>query len=257
MITFIVRVLTDIPLAGAPLSRMNPDSAVHLESNIPDDELNECSDTILPSASPSMIKTYLPRTTGLILFNPTFLSFKRSTEVLSALISSLPWQCKDIKMFGKDVKEPRLTVWMGDSSASYKYSGVLLQPTPWTPLVISLKEQIEAETGARFNSVLCNYYRDGNDYMGYHSDDEKELGPNSIIASLSIGAERRFIFKAREGVKTPRNLKAGDKRSFEYKLSSGSLLVMAGATQKFWKHSIPKQRGVTGRINLTFRLINK
>ena len=148
-------------------------------------------------------------------------------------------------MFGKTHPQPRLTAWYGDMA--YRYSGLTMQPLPWTPLLLEIKNRVETITDHRFNSVLLNYYRDQADSMGMHSDDEKELGPNPAIASLSLGAERLFSLKH----KTRRDLK-----TLKQGLPDSSLMLMRGETQKHWRHGIDKSRRAHGpRINLTFRRI--
>jgi alkylated DNA repair dioxygenase AlkB len=141
---------------------------------------------------------------------------------------------------------PRLTAWHGDPGAVYTYSNIRMEPEPWTPLLESIRDRVSEFCKAEFNSVLLNLYRDGNDSMGWHSDDEKELGPQPTIASLSFGAERTFKFRH----KFNRSLK------HSMTLSHGSLMVMQGETQALWQHSLPKTRKkVFPRINLTFRRI--
>jgi len=143
--------------------------------------------------------------------------------------------------------QPRLIAWYGDSGGDYTYSGIRLQPLPWTGDLLNIKEHIEAIAKAKFNSVLLNYYRDNRDSMGFHSDDEPELGTQPTIASLSLGQERTFVLKHR----TNQTLKP-----VRIRLASGSVLLMKGATQKNWKHAIDKEAKPCGpRVNLTFRQI--
>ncbi len=164
---------------------------------------------------------------------------------LDELIVSVPWRQDRITLFGKTHLQPRLTAWYGDMA--YRYSGLTLQPLPWTAALRKLKNRVEALTGYAFNSVLLNYYRDHNDSMGMHSDDEKELGRQPAIASLSLGDERIFSLKH----KTRRDLK-----TFRLPLADTSLLLMRGDTQRHWRHGIEKSRRPCGpRINLTFRLV--
>lgn len=145
---------------------------------------------------------------------------------------------------GRQVLQPRLTAWYGD--AAYTYSGVTLEPLPWTPLLAMLRDRLIADVGERFNSVLCNLYRTGADSMGLHADDERELGPNPVIASVSVGATRRLVLRHKRRKAAPVILD----------LTSGSLLVMGPATQTFWRHAVPKDpRVVAPRVNLTFRRI--
>lgn len=163
------------------------------------------------------------------------------------LLEEVQWRQDTIMMYGRPVKIPRLNAWYGDADADYSYSGLQLAPLPWTPTLQSIREAVEAHLNQRFNSVLANLYRDGNDSVAWHSDDEPELGPAPLIASVSLGEARTFQLRHR------RNKALGIHRMV---LQPGSLLVMRGETQRFWHHQVPKQRAVTaGRINLTFRRI--
>jgi alkylated DNA repair dioxygenase AlkB len=163
--------------------------------------------------------------------------------VLAQLIAETPWRAEFITLWGKRMAQPRLTSWHGE--ASYTYSGLRLDPLPFTPLQQLIKDAVEAASGARFNSVLLNYYRDGRDSMGMHSDDEAELGPEPVIASFSVGATRPFILRHKR-----------TRETFKVELPSGSLLLMAGSTQACWQHGINKTaRPVGARVNLTFRRI--
>ncbi len=177
-----------------------------------------------------------------------FLDEKESAGYLERLTEKISWKQKTIKIFGKDVLEPRLTAWYGDTNAAYAYSGTKMTPLPWIPELLEIKSRLEKLCKASFNSVLLNLYRDQHDSMGLHSDDEKELGPAPVIASVSLGATRKFILK-------PRNPLI--QKPLIYILTSGSLLVMRGTTQKLWKHGVPKEAKPCGpRINLTFRKIH-
>lgn len=167
---------------------------------------------------------------------------------LQRLIDETPWRQDEVQVWGKTHLQPRLHAWYGDPGSAYSYSGLTLEPMPWTPLLQQLREQVETLSEARFNSVLLNYYRDQRDSMGMHSDDEPELGKNPVIASLSLGEERVLTFKHR-----------GDKTLAPVRvpLPDASLLLMKGATQHFWKHGIAKQTRALGpRVNLTFRWVN-
>lgn len=170
-----------------------------------------------------------------------------SVEILRRLIAEVPWRHEEVVMWGRKVPQPRLTAWYGDPGRAYAYSGIELQPLPWTTLLLDIKTRVEAAAGTAFNSVLLNYYRDERDSIGFHSDDEPELGPRPAIASLSLGAERIFILKHKklkhaEPVRLP--------------LPSGSLLLMRGETQHNWRHGIAKESRPCGaRVNLTFRTI--
>jgi alkylated DNA repair dioxygenase AlkB len=160
-------------------------------------------------------------------------------------MAEVPFRSETIRMFGRPVAVPRLVSWHGDPGASYVYSGTPHEPLPWTPALAVLRDRTAATAGVAFNSVLANLYRTGRDSMGWHADDEPELGPDPVIASLSLGAARRFRVRARNGNETG-----------EYRLSGGSLLVTGPGVQAAWQHCVPREAGVTGaRINLTFRRI--
>ena len=164
-------------------------------------------------------------------------------EVFARLRAETPWRQDSIVLFGKRHLQPRLTAWYGD--ASYTYSGLRLEPLPWTPLLAELRTAVEQACGRRFNSVLLNYYRNERDSMGMHSDDEPELGPEPAIASLSFGATRGFILRHKY-----------NKRTVKLPLNDGSLLLMSGTLQSYWLHGINKATRALGeRINLTFRYI--
>jgi len=157
-----------------------------------------------------------------------------------------PWKQDEIFIAGRYVKIPRLQAWYGDPESNYSYSGIELTPIFWTPSLGEVRTVIEKVSGQQFNSVLLNYYRHGQDSMGWHSDDEAELGANPVIASYSLGGTRRFLLRK----KSDKNQKV------ELLLESDSLLVMAASCQHSWSHSLPKTRKpVAPRINLTFRNI--
>ena len=165
--------------------------------------------------------------------------------LLEELRDTIAWETHVIRMFGREVASPRLSCWIGDPGASYVYSRTRFEPRPWPPALAALRPRLEQACGGTFNSVLANLYRDGRDAMGWHSDDEPELGPAPVIASLSLGASRRFLFRR----KSPRSSAA-----LELELPHGSLLRMAGATQRLYQHALPRSaRVLTPRINLTFR----
>ena len=167
--------------------------------------------------------------------------------VLDQLTADIPWRQERILVWGKMHSQPRLVAWYGDRGSDYTYSGITLTPIPWTDLLLEIKKRIEAVTAASFNSVLINYYRDNRDSMGFHSDDEPELGLRPVIASLSLGEERTLILKHKLNKLA---------KSVRLKLASGSLLLMKGETQKYWTHGIAKESRLCGpRINLTFRQI--
>jgi alkylated DNA repair dioxygenase AlkB len=163
--------------------------------------------------------------------------------VLERLIAETDWRAEIVTVYGKQHPQPRLTAWYG--VAAYGYSGLTLPARPFTPLQLTLKAAVEQATGRYFNSVLLNYYRDGRDSMGFHADDERELGPEPAIASLSFGTSRVFTLKHK---RLPKTLKLS--------LGHQNLLLMAGTLQQHWQHGIAKERHNCGpRINLTFRNI--
>lgn len=163
------------------------------------------------------------------------------------LRDDVPWEVHRIRMFGRQVDSPRLSCWMGDPAARYRYSGTEFVPQPWHPALLPLRDQLSAFCGHAFNSVLLNRYRDGDDGMGWHSDNEPELGPAPVIASVSLGAPRRFLLRRRDD----------HAKKAEVLLDHGDLLVMGGQTQRHYQHSLPKSaRPLAERLNLTFRWIN-
>jgi alkylated DNA repair dioxygenase AlkB len=169
-------------------------------------------------------------------------------QLMRALLGEVPWAAREIEIYGRKVLQPRLVAWVGDENAVYTYSRTRHVPLPWTPHLAQLRCDVQGTVGAAFNSVLCNLYRDGHDSMGMHSDREPELGPNPIVASVSLGAPRRFRLRHRN--------KASSGNDLDLELGQGSLLVMAGTTQHFYRHGVPKQASVTApRINLTFRAV--
>jgi alkylated DNA repair dioxygenase AlkB len=167
--------------------------------------------------------------------------------IFDRLIADVTWRQERILVWGKMYLQPRLVAWYGDRGSDYTYSGIKLTPLPWTDLLLEIKVRVETVTAASFNSVLLNYYRDNRDSMGFHSDDEPELGPKPIIASISLGEERTFIMKHKLNKLV---------KPVRLKLASGSLLLMKGETQRYWSHGIAKESRPCGpRINLTFRQI--
>ncbi len=165
---------------------------------------------------------------------------------LERLVAETNWRGETIRLWGKTVAQPRLTAWHGDPGRDYSYSGLIMKPAPWTPLLQTLKSEIERSVGEIFNSVLLNYYRNERDSVGYHSDNEKELGPEPAIASLSFGDTRIFVFKSKRKLHRP----------VRVPLEDGSLLLMKGPTQRHWLHAIEKEAQPRGpRVNLTFRRI--
>ncbi len=167
---------------------------------------------------------------------------------MQALLAELPLGQETIRMIGRDVLVPRLVAFCGDPGLRYRYSGRDHEAAPWSPVLHALLDRLRATTGTRYDSVLCNLYRDGNDAMGRHADSEPELGPSRDdirIASLSLGARRTFRLRPRA---------AGD--AIDYQLGEGDLLVMGGTTQKHWVHEVPRTKSPVGpRLNLTFRCL--
>ena len=176
-----------------------------------------------------------------------FLPPAEAAALLAQLTETVAWEQRHIRLFGQWHPQPRLTAWYGEPEARYAYSGLRWEPLPWLPALAQLREQVAFASGERYNSVLLNRYRDGRDSMGWHADDEPELGPAPVIASLSLGAARRFRVRPRPGT-------AG--AAFGLDLAPGSLLVMDGTTQQHWQHALPKTaRPVGERLNLTFRWV--
>ncbi|MFV8346555.1 alpha-ketoglutarate-dependent dioxygenase AlkB family protein [Flavobacterium sp. ZB4P13] len=181
-----------------------------------------------------------------IIYYPAFFDKKEADAIYNELVNTIPWQQDEITVFGKKHLQPRLTALFGNEGKPYSYSNIKMQPHPWNLLLQKLKTKIENVSDANFTTVLLNYYRDGKDSNGWHADNEKELGINPIIASVSFGAERTFQLK--------HNLYKDQKKSIV--LEHGSLLLMKGTTQHYWKHQIPKTAKPIGpRINGTFRVI--
>lgn len=181
-----------------------------------------------------------------IIYYSQFFDKEQADQIYAELLQEIAWQQDNITVFGKTHPQPRLTALYGNEGKPYSYSNITMQPNPWNTLLQKIKYLIEATTECQFTTVLLNQYRDGKDSNGWHADNEKELGTNPIIASLSFGAERVFQLK--------HNTIADAKKSIV--LEHGSLLLMKGSTQHFWKHQIPKTaKPIGNRINLTFRSI--
>lgn len=175
-----------------------------------------------------------------------WLQAAQADALFLSLRDSIQWETHRIRLFGRELDSPRLSSWIGDEGASYAYSGSRFEPRPWPLALVPIRERLEAELDERFNSVLANRYRSGSDYMGWHSDNEAALGRKPVIASVSLGATRRFALKHRH--------RAG--AGIVLELAPGSLLVMRGETQQHYRHALPRTaRPVGERINLTFRRI--
>ena len=182
-----------------------------------------------------------------LVYRPAWLPVREADALFDDVRQTLPWSVHRIRLFGREVDSPRLSAWIGDADAVYRYSGADFTPHPWTAALSGLRLRLQDELGTPFNSVLANLYRDGRDAMGWHSDDEPELGPEPVIASVSLGGVRRFLLKHRQD--------AALRSALE--LPHGSLLVMAGKTQRHYRHALPRTaKPVAPRINLTFRWID-
>jgi alkylated DNA repair dioxygenase AlkB len=182
----------------------------------------------------------------LILYEQ-FFNKEEADHAYHVLLKETKWAQEEITIYGKTHLTPRLTAWYGDEGKTYQYSGTKLHPYPWTPELMFIKEKIEAVTPIRFNSVLLNLYRTGQDSVGWHRDNEKEFGENPVIASVSFGETRPFHIRH----KFKKNIS-----KLEIALRHGSFLLMKGKTQHFWEHQIPKTaKMISPRINLTFRLV--
>lgn len=183
-----------------------------------------------------------------VILYQQFFSKEESDNLFQTLLSQTEWRQDKGKFYGKEINLPRLTAWYGDAGKTYTYSGISMNPAPWTPSLLYIKEKVDDAAGVRFNSVLLNLYRDGGDSLSWHRDNETELGKNPPICSVSLGATRRFQFKHRL---------RKDLARVDVDLTHGSLLIMKGMTQHFWLHQVPKTaKPVSARINLTFRIIN-
>jgi len=197
--------------------------------------------TLFPSEK---ITFDLPNAT--IEYYPHLFDIEKSNSLFEKLYQEIPWQQDNITVFGKNHLQPRLTALFGNEGKPYSYSNIVMQPHPWNALLTYIKEEVETLCQEKFTTVLLNLYRDGKDSNGWHADNEKELGRNPTIASVSFGGER-FFHLQHNSVKEARQ---------KITLEHGSLLIMKGETQHFWKHQIPKTtKPIPPRINLTFRII--
>ena len=180
---------------------------------------------------------------GTVSYYPNVLTHDDANRYFDLLLQKIVWENDEVIIFGKHIVTKRKVAWYGDSNYLYTYSNTTKQGLPWTKELLELKQIVEKLTETKFNSCLLNLYHSGNEGMGWHSDDEESIQPNSIIASLSLGAERRFLFKHKQ-----------TKQTISSVLEHGSLLIMKDATQAYWLHSLPKSKTISGpRINLTFR----
>jgi len=182
---------------------------------------------------------------GLLHYFPTAFAVDDADVLLDYCLQQLPWRQDTLFMFGRQVAIPRLHCWFGDPGATYSWSGLRFDPLPWPVVLMPMRRRVEMLSGHAFNAMLANHYRDGHDSVGWHSDDEKELGPAPVIASVSLGVTRKFQLQHKR-----------TRQLFNLPLEHGSLLVMAGNTQRFWRHQLPKEKKVPGaRVNLTLRQV--
>lgn len=196
--------------------------------------------------SPPSTLQPLPLAGATLAFAPCWMDAAEADALFAALQAQVPWEVHRIRLFGREVDSPRLSCWIGDPDAAYAYSGTRFAPHAWPTVLQPVRARLARALGIDFNSVLANLYRDGRDAMGWHSDDEPELGAQPVIASLSLGGTRRFVLKSR-GVPAERHA---------LDLPHGSLLVMRGETQRHYRHALPRTaRPVGPRINLTFRRV--
>ncbi|MEO7536378.1 MAG: alpha-ketoglutarate-dependent dioxygenase AlkB [Ferruginibacter sp.] len=183
---------------------------------------------------------------GEVFFYPAFFNLEESDQFYQHLLTEVNWKQEPIKIFGKEIMQPRLTAWYGEAAKPYSYSGITMQTNEWTPLLLNIKQRIEAVAKVNFTGALLNQYRGGQDSMGWHRDNEKELGINPVIGSVSFGASRKFQLRHYTDKTIVRNIH----------LTPGSFLLMQGETQHHWEHRAPKTARDPGtRINITFRVI--
>jgi len=188
-------------------------------------------------------RTNLLSMDGIAIYYGKILTFEEASGYFHSLLQNTPWKNDEVVVFGKHIVTKRKTAWYGDSNYVYIYSNTIKQALPWTRELLNLKQIVENRSNTKFNSCLLNLYHDGNEGMGWHSDDEKSIEENSTIASVSFGAERKFSFKHKQ-----------NKKIISVLLEHGSLLLIKEVTQKNWLHSLPKSKKITlPRINLTFR----
>jgi alkylated DNA repair dioxygenase AlkB len=190
------------------------------------------------------MKNLLPKN-GSLFYRPDLFKPDEARKLQETLTETIQWDRPSLKMYGKEFPIPRLAAWYGEME--YKYSGINNIPHPWTKELLSIKKRVEEASGAEFNSVLLNLYRNGEDHMSWHSDDEKSLGVNPVIASVSFGEVRRFSVRHR---------KDKELSPITLELASGSLVIMGGEMQEYWHHRIsPSKKNLGPRINLTFRKV--
>jgi alkylated DNA repair dioxygenase AlkB len=201
--------------------------------------------SLFPDLDPEFESFDLPDAT--LWLKRRFLTVAQAEELFAGLLSATPWEQEVIRMYGREVQSPRLTAWYGDPGSDYLYSGISHRPLPWTRALNALRQEVQERTGIAYNSALLNLYRDGQDSVAWHSDDEPQLGECPQIASVSLGATRTFQLKHK---------RFGPSSRIDLELPNGSLLFMGGACQRHWLHQIPKRKKVLHeRINLTFRQV--
>lgn len=182
-----------------------------------------------------------------LIYHPSYYNKMESDLLFKSLLEKIEWKQDKIMMYGKELPLPRLSAWYGENNKPYTYSGINLKPLPWSEELLQIKAKIEDVAKVKFTSVLLNRYRDGQDYVGWHTDAEKELGRNPVIGSVNFGATRKFQLRRIDN----------HSEKFEVELKHGTFLVMQGTTQHFWQHQVPKTAIKIGeRLNLTFRVIN-
>lgn len=201
---------------------------------------------IIPDKSNHKPKSGLTKIeNGEYIYFPNFFTRSESDLYLQKMLVDIDWKQESMNMYGKEVQFPRLTAWYGDNDRPYSFSGITLQPKKWNEDLLQIKGRIEPISEVVFNSVLLNLYRSGRDSISWHTDEEKELGPNPVIASVNFGATRKFQLRHKS-----------TKEKLEIELSHGSLLIMRGELQHFWQHQVPKTSlELKERVNLTFRVI--
>lgn len=188
----------------------------------------------------------LPIRDGEMTYYQSLFDAPTSRRLFDSLYKNTPWTQRSINLYGRTIPMPRLTAWFADRGIHYAYSGGQEPRHDWTPILLEIKHRVEQTIAAEFNGALLNLYRDGNDCVGWHSDNESVLGDNPVIASVSLGATRRFRLRHKEN----------EARPISIELESGSLLVMSGQTQCCWRHQLPKTRRPSGpRVNVTFRRV--
>ncbi|NWJ46333.1 MAG: alpha-ketoglutarate-dependent dioxygenase AlkB [Chloroflexi bacterium] len=189
---------------------------------------------------------YLPLQDASVIYYESFFQEVACTRYFRELREGIEWKQEVLRMPSGNVLQPRLTAWYGEEGKSYTYSSLTLNPNKWTTALLEIKEKVESVAGMSFNSALLNLYRNEKDSVAWHSDDERELGINPVIASVSFGAIRRFRLKH----------KSNPALTYQLELKNGSLLLMQGTTQHYWKHCVPKETFSCGeRLNITFRVI--